>query len=375
MSVFMISSTEGWAVGTSGKIWRFLGGSWDLFCNPPPFVGGCPATTNDLNGVFISNPGSNVNAGWAVGDGGIVLKLTITGSTPSWTIVTTVPGITADLYGVYFTDANHGWIVGGTPTVQTAVIISTSDGGGSWSGGIGQVAGAPADTVLRSVFVDTFGTGAGNGDGWAVGDDGTADENAVFAHWNGAGWFDVPLSPPPVISPFGSGLHSVYLTSPTDGFAVGAIPGGGGSPLSAIFHLDPPNPPVLGGATSTTSAGTTNAATSTSVVTSVVTSIQTATSTTSATTSSATSSAATSSVTSSAVSQTTASSSVQTRLETQSSTAVITSTVTPSSETTALQTPTIPGFPWESIIAGIIVGLAALAATRRHKRTSLPTAS
>jgi Domain of unknown function (DUF3472) len=49
-----------------------------------------------------------------------------------------------------------------------------------------------------------------------------------------------------------------------------------------------------------------------------------------------------------------------------SSLAVQTSTVVTSLNTTPLVVPAIPGFPWESIVAGLIVGLAALAMARRR---------
>jgi hypothetical protein len=32
--------------------------------------------------------------------------------------------------------------------------------------------------------------------------------------------------------------------------------------------------------------------------------------------------------------------------------------------------PAIPGFPWESIIAGIMIGIAVLGIARRNKRTT-----
>jgi hypothetical protein len=37
-----------------------------------------------------------------------------------------------------------------------------------------------------------------------------------------------------------------------------------------------------------------------------------------------------------------------------------------SSNTTPLVVPTIPGFPWESIVAGLIIGLTVVAIARRR---------
>ena len=102
-----------------------------------------------------------------------------------------IPAVgSSNLNGVYFKDSTHGWIVGASST-----IVQTTDGGNTWSGGIGQVTGI-ANANLTSVFVDTFGTGSGNGDGWAVGDDQSSAGNVVFAHWDGVTWVYTPLDPP-----------------------------------------------------------------------------------------------------------------------------------------------------------------------------------
>jgi hypothetical protein len=53
------------------------------------------------------------------------------------------------------------------------------------------------------------------------------------------------------------------------------------------------------------------------------------------------------------------------------STSVSTVTVTASSSssvTTPLVVPAIPGFPWESIVAGIVVGLSVLIVVRQRRR-------
>ena len=341
-SVFMISGGtggDGWAVGTGGQVLRFQNGAWGLFFTVP--------TAPQLNSVFINNPGSNVNAGWAVGSGGTVVKFAVIGGIPTWSVVGPLLGVTANLNGVYFKDSNHGWIVG-----DSATILTTSDGGNTWSGGNGQVLGAPAGTSLKSVFVDTFGTGSGNGDGWAVGDDGA--NNVVFAHWDGLTWTNTPLVPPVAASPTGLSLHSVYLTSPTDGFAVGA-PIAGGS-LSGIMHLDPPTPPVSGGGGGTTT--TVPSTTSTSIVTS-----------TAVSSSSVTTTSSTAVTTSSTTSPTTVSTTVVTLTVSSTPTSVTESTTSASSSvSTPLALPPVPGFPLESIIAGILVGFAALAIVRRRRK-------
>jgi photosystem II stability/assembly factor-like uncharacterized protein len=361
-SVFMISGGsggDGWAVGTMGIFWRFQSGSWTSLGTA------CNSLVNDFNSVFINNPGSGTSAGWAVGNSGTVCVLKIVGGTPTWS-QQSIPGITSqNLYGVYFKDSNHGWIVG-----DHATIVTTDNGGASWSGGANQVNGAPTTTVLRSVFVDTLGTGSGNGDGWAVGDDGSGSPpNPVFALFNGAGWTAIPIAPPLAgnVPPSNLALHSVYLTSPTDGWAVGAGINYASTPLAGIFHLDPPNPPIVQGGTTST-----NVVTSSPIVT---TSSSTSSSsiTTSSTESSVTSSGSTSSVTASVTSPVTTQvgTSVQTSAA-SSNTIISTPTTTSSSATvsTPMVLPAIPGFPWVSIIAGMIIGLAALATIRRHRHLS-----
>jgi photosystem II stability/assembly factor-like uncharacterized protein len=338
-SVFMISGGtggDGWIVGTNGRIWRYQSGSWLIFANPTP---------NNLNSVFISNPGDNTNAGWAVGDAGTVLRLQIVGGIPSW-VAQSVPGITTqNLYGTYWKDSDHGWIVG-----DTATIVSTTDGGNTWSGGANQVIGAPAGTILRSVSIDTYGTGSGNGDGWAVGYD--AAGNPVFAHWDGAGWTSVVINPP--LATTGLGLYSVYVTGPEEGWAVGAGMSGITS-LSGIFHLDPLNPPISGGGTS---AGTTTIVVTSGTSTLVLPSgTYTITSTSASTTTTSTS---TSVITESTTST---SSSISTETSTSTSTEMSTSFTS-----NTLNVPGIPGFPWESILAGIIVGLIASGVIRRTRK-------
>jgi photosystem II stability/assembly factor-like uncharacterized protein len=345
-SVFMISGGtggDGWAVGTVGAIWRYQSGTWTFFANP---------TVNNLNSVFISNPGSNTNAGWAVGNSGTVLKLDLTG-VPTWNQITPSPllGLSPEpnLYGVYFTDSNHGWIVG-----DHATILTTADGGNTWSGGEYQLTFGTS-TIFRSVFVDTYGVGSGNGDGWTVGDDGSG--NAVFGHWDGLIWQNWPLNPLPQTYPNeGLALYSVYLKSPVDGFAVGAGVTGTPAPLSGIFHLDPPTIPVQ---IVTTSAGSTSSYTST--ITSTIAPATSSSTSTSTSGGSETQSTSSSTGSSSTTSQQSTSSS---QTQTTSSESMVTTT---SSLTTPLVTPVIPGFPVESIIAGILVGLAALAIARRRR--------
>ena len=263
-SVFMINSGEGWAVGDSGEFFHYTTSTnqWGLVQTA---VG-----NPKLNSVFISNPGNNPNAGWAVGNNGVVYELSISGGTATWNSVGPLPALgsaTPNLYGVFFTDANHGWIVGASGT-----ILSTTNGGTVWSGGESQVVGDPT-AALKSVYVDNPSTGSGNGDGWAVG--GTTETgstaNSVFAHWDGQIWTATTISPPIVA---GLALNSVYGQSGNaqDGWSVGAGPSGATNPLAGIFHLDPLSPPVAGQEATTTQNTTQTTLSSSSTVSQVSTS-------------------------------------------------------------------------------------------------------
>ena len=352
-SIFMISGGtggDGWAVGTMGIFWRFTSGSW------ASLGAACNSLANPFNSVFINNPGSSSAAGWAVGDDGEVCYLSIVGSTATWHQAS-IPGITSqNLYGVYFKDANNGWIVG-----DHATIVTTSNDGGSWSGGEDQVNSAPPTTVLRSVFVDTLGTGAGNADGWAVGDDGSGvPPNPVFALFDGAGWTAVPVYPSLAgnVPPSNLALHSVYLTSPMDGWAVGAGVNYAATPLAGIFHLDPASPPIAGQQVTSTSSSSSSSSTASSVTTTTTpTSVTSSTSSSNSTMPAATTSSLTTTVVSTSISTMTV-----------VSTPTITSSSTTITVTTPMVLPAIPGFQWESIIAGIILGLTVLAIVRRRRR-------
>ena len=339
-----IGPEDGWAVGTNGGIWTYSKSSptagWGLAATN---LGSSFAST--LNSVFINNPGSSNNqAGWAVGNGGTVIYLSCSGGSCLWNSYS-IPGLssTVNLYGVYFANSNDGWIVGSQNT-----IITTTNGGGTWVVGSAANAANPSNTVWTSVHVDTFGTGSGNGDGWAVGyDTTTSPPNEVTAWFNGGGWTAINM--PSAVSG-GLGLYSVFTTSPSDGWAVGAQPSTGTNGLSAIFHLDPVVPPIVGQQVTTTS--------SSSVAT-----ITTPASVTSSTSFSASTIPVT---TTSSLTTTVVSTSVSTM--TVVSTPTTTSSSTTISVTTPMVLPAIPGFPWESIIAGIILGITALAIVRRRKK-------
>lgn len=104
-------------------------------------------TQLNLNSIFFYN----ANTGWAVGDGGIILKTTNGGS--NW--ITQSSGTTDNLYSVHFENSNVGWIVG-----EDVRILKSIDGGSNWAV---QFANLPVLADLYSVHFQNI------NNGWAIG--------------------------------------------------------------------------------------------------------------------------------------------------------------------------------------------------------------
>ena len=94
-SVYMINSGNGWAVGDGGVILHYSGGAWGVVSSP---------TISTLRSIFMLG-GSD---GWAVGDAGTIIRYQ--GSNGLWMIIASPTG--ARLNSVYLIDSSHGWAVG-----------------------------------------------------------------------------------------------------------------------------------------------------------------------------------------------------------------------------------------------------------------------
>ncbi len=193
--------------------------------------------------------------------------------------------------------------------------------------------------------------------GWAVGFAPTAGGQATIVHWDGSQWTSVPG---PIVGA-GGYLSSIHMVSPTDGWAVGFD---AGAARSLIVHWDGitwnvvstlPLPPTL--AVSLNSVFMVNS------LDGWIVSNQglilhygpesvpgTTTSTTITTTTS------TSTVTGS------------TTTITGTSTTIVTCISCTGTSTTSTGPGAIPGFPVESILAGLLGGLIALTVIRRRRR-------
>ena len=331
-SVFMVSPTEGWAVGEqvagpppTGIILHYTVtggvGTWAIFPSPAS-----PSPIPPLNSVFMLQS----NEGWAAGDNATILHYTVTGGIGTWNVVTVsgTPGLSsfANLTSIFMLSPTSGWIVGG---IQSQGSLSAGPVILYWDGTKWTPVAAPTlpggitptgltSATLKSVYF------TGPNDGWAVGLPGALV--ATIFHWDGVAWNQITTSPailgevPPILS-------SVYMTSPSSGWIVGSSPGFttiSTKALSTILRFAP-----FGGLVTTTATST--------VVSTIF------TSTTAVTTSFSTFVSVTS-----------------------------TTTTATNTTTTSVSGGGIPGFPVESIIAGISVGLLTLMVLRR-RRTWSPT--
>lgn len=330
-SVYMVSDSDSWAVGSAATIMHSpsSGGSFSIASGPLPV----PPAGTILRSVFF-DPSSGGQSGWIAGfdTTNAVIYHTANGGADGWPPVgiPLLPGVT--LTSLFFQDSTHGWAAG---TKSTILYWN----GVSWT----QVAvlGAPNPIDINGIAVEG---GTPATDGWAVGTD-TVTKLPVTIHYDGTSWTVVPLSPAITLGGGVASMTSVSLRSSTNGLAVGSgVSGVFTDSLSLIFHLDPPG--GVSGTTVATSSTPTTASTSsssssstettpTSTITSVVTSVQT---------------------------------SIQTSIATTTATPTSVTSFTSSSVSTPLTLPPIPGFPWESILAGVILGMTALAILRRRRK-------
>ena len=200
-SVFMVSPTEGWAVGRNGAIFHYFAGGWTSFPSPFP---ACPAGQFcELASVFMVSP----TEGWTVGTNGVILHYS--GGTWSGPVS---PGTTSqELFNVFMGSSGEGWAVGGGPTQAVATILHYT--GGAWTALPNNLIPiSPLKTF--SLFSAYFTTAT---DGWAVGTAG------IIIHFDGGNWGSVTS---PTINNFTSISFGPPLTGPIDpsnGWAVGNV--------------------------------------------------------------------------------------------------------------------------------------------------------
>ena len=269
----MVSSTEGWAGGQSaGNVGIILHytvtggvGAWATF--PAPST---PSPIPSLNSVFMLSP----TDGWAVGDDATILHYTVSGGIGTWNLITVsgTPGLSpaANLTNVFMLSPTSGWAVGGiqaSGSYAAGPVIIYWDGT-KWSpvptpaipAGLSPTGHTAA--TLKSVYC------TGPNDCWAAGQPGKLF--ATLLHWDGVAWNHVITSPalmgeePPILS-------SVYMISPSSGWVVGSSPRfltiSSGGALSTILRFA-----AFGGIATVTSTSTvlSTVSTSTTAVTTTV---------------------------------------------------------------------------------------------------------
>jgi photosystem II stability/assembly factor-like uncharacterized protein len=140
-AIHFATVTTGWAVGDGGTVLKTVDGG-------TTWMPQSASVTVALRSVYAID----TTRAWAVGDGGTLLRTIDGGQT--WTASTVGSG---GLYAVRFADAARGCLVG-----QNGHIATTADGGATWTARDGGT-----DAHLRGAHFESASTG------WTVGDTGT----------------------------------------------------------------------------------------------------------------------------------------------------------------------------------------------------------
>ncbi|PZS00440.1 MAG: hypothetical protein DLM69_06410 [Candidatus Chloroheliales bacterium] len=175
-SVYMVSATDGWAVGNRGTILHYSNGNWTTVSSPSGVL---------LTSVYMVS----ASEGWAVGYNGTILHY----SNGNWARVNSPTS--SDMFSVHMVSASEGWAVGGNIISMNSVILRYSNG--NWT-----TVNSPTDRYLSSVYMVSA------SEGWAVG------YNDAILHYSNGNWTWVN-------SPTAGDLHSVYMVSASEGWAVG----------------------------------------------------------------------------------------------------------------------------------------------------------
>jgi len=183
-SIHFANTTNGWAVGNANTVVSTSDGG-NVWTSQ---VSGLSSLVV-WNGVYFTS----ATNGCIVGPQSILCTTTNGGST--WTQVNS--GTAYGLNAVRFYSSTVGFAVG-----NGGVIIRTVDGGASW---LTMVAGAVANTTLRSVFF------ANGSTGWVAGDNGVIRKTLD----NGNTWSVLPTGTT-------QNLRDIHFISATQGWAVGA---------------------------------------------------------------------------------------------------------------------------------------------------------
>ena len=209
-AISMVTTNDGWAVGAAGNIFKYDGRSWSHYETLPSGVA--------LYGLDIRTS----TDGWAVGDppAAAFPPTILRWDGAAWTVVSpSGVALGQSLYAVDALSATESWAVG-TGGASPATMLK-------WDGSIwaSVPSGTPNGAVLNSIDM------LSSSDGWAVGCLAAACNqiNAMIVRWNGLAWSTVTL---PANT---GGLADIFMLSPTDGWAVGGTANDG---QATIIHWD-----------------------------------------------------------------------------------------------------------------------------------------
>lgn len=154
LDLWFVDQDNGWAVGTSGQIWKIANAS----TGSPSFTNqtNTSVTSANLRGIYMLD----ADNGLAVGDNGTIIKTTNGGT--DWSTVTS--GISSTLRDVLALDMNNVIVVG-----DGGVIRRTTNGGADWTTETSGVS-----TVLWSISY------TGTSPGYIAGGDLSTSQNGVI---------------------------------------------------------------------------------------------------------------------------------------------------------------------------------------------------
>lgn len=193
-SVYMLSSSDGWAVGDGGAIIRWNGSSWNSVASPI-------AAPNDIRGVWLASS----SEGWAVGDSGQILRW----NGANWNFYQTAP-VATQLNQVHGSSSSNVFAVGNDPDgaggLPPVIVRST---GATWASI--SPAGVADNVHLYGVFAVNPSLAFAVGDFLAGG-------SATMLTWDGTLWSSIPSG-----TPINVALRSVWMLGSTDGWSVGTL--------------------------------------------------------------------------------------------------------------------------------------------------------
>jgi hypothetical protein len=185
-SVYMVSATDGWAVGNNGEIIQYSLGSWSAVTSP---------TGRRLNSVTCT-PDTNC---WAVGNNGEIIHW----DGVIWTVAASPTG--RQLNSVTCTSDTNCWAVGNRWGNNFTIV--------HWDGITPWTDQSFFDSSNRATLNAVHCADVNNC--WAVGN--LNGNNFTFVEWNGAAWLASPLTD----ATNRENLNGVYCTSSSDCWSVG----------------------------------------------------------------------------------------------------------------------------------------------------------